>query len=56
MNSSNYYDDVEIQYLAEQIREMREEINRLRIIVCDLQDQISPDSDPNTGIPYGELN
>jgi hypothetical protein len=56
MNSSNYYDDVEIHYLAEQIREMREEINRLRIIVCDLQDQISPDSDPNTGIPYGELN
>lgn len=46
----------EIDLMHKQIAEMRDEINRLRVIVSDLQDQVSPDRDPNTGIPYGELN
>lgn len=46
----------EINFLHKQIRELREEVNRLRIVVCDVQEQIKPDSDPETGIPYGELS
>jgi hypothetical protein len=46
----------ELDYLHKQIRELREEVNRLRLIVTDVQDQISPDRDPETGIPYGELS
>jgi hypothetical protein len=46
----------ELDYIHKQIHDLREEVNRLRLIVTDVQDQISPDRDPNTGIPYGELN
>lgn len=45
----------ELNFLHRRIRQLEDETERLRRAIVAVQDEIAPDSDPETGIPYGEL-